>query len=38
MRPFNEYVSAYVAGHITDAELGTLADWYGSLGFKIKAA
>jgi hypothetical protein len=37
MRPFNDYVSAYVAGTITDAELGEVADFYGSLGFKVKA-
>lgn len=36
MRPFVEYVSAYVAGQITDAELAALADKYGALGVTVR--
>lgn len=35
LRPFSDYVTAYVAGHITDNELSELADFYGKLGYKV---
>jgi hypothetical protein len=36
LAPFNDYVTAYVAGHITDGELAYQADRYGALGIKVK--
>lgn len=36
MRPFGEYLEAYVAGTITQGELASLADLYGALGYKVK--
>lgn len=38
LQPFNDYVTAYVSGHITDAELGQQADRYGALGLKLNKA
>jgi hypothetical protein len=36
MRPFNDYLQAYLHDHITQGELDHMANLYGRLGYKVR--